>query len=290
MRTFDDILRWFNGVAAALLLLCGEEVPGRTAFLFLHLGAFALLPPLTRRLGGRGFTWRALLVRAALAALFLPLVFSEMGTLLPWVNPAPLEWHALQGDLALLGGATIWQVTAPLRQGFLSDLLMLCYATFYFLPLLLFLRLWARGDLAGSRQLLVAVTFGFTASYLGYLVTPVLAPWLVAPGLDMEEGGSVYRFLFARLDAMELNKRDCFPSGHTWLTLTVLHLAARRAPRFGLVLALPAAGLILATVTLRFHYLVDIFAGALLYYPALRFALWLDREGGGWNGPALPST
>ena len=72
------------------------------------------------------------------------------------------------------------------------------------------------------------------------------------------------------------------PSGHTWLTLTVLHLAARRAPGLALGLAVPATGLILATVTLRFHYLVDIFAGALLYYPALRLALWLDREGGAW--------
>ncbi len=283
MGTFDDILRWYNALAGILLLLAGRGVPGRWVLLALHGAAFFLLPLLARLAGGPGFNLRSLLVRGALAVLFLPLVFTETGLLLPWVNPDPLEWYAVLADRTLLGGRDVDQVTAFLRVGIGPDLLLLCYSTFYFLPLVLGAALLKRRDLEGTKDLLLAVTFGFCASYLLYLAFPVLAPTRVLHFREPLDGGPFFRFLYGLLDRLELNKRDCFPSGHTWLTLTVLHLAWLRHRRVFFFLLPVGAGLILATVTLRFHYLVDVLAGALLYYPSMRAALWMDRRGGAWR-------
>ncbi len=289
MGTFDDILRWYNALVGVLLLLVGRGVPGRWVLFALHGAAFFLLPLLARWAGGTGFNLRSLLVRGAMAALFLPLVFTETGLLLPWVNPDPLEWHVVLADRALLGGRDVDQVTAFLRGGIGPDLLVLCYSTFYFLPLVLGAALLKRKDLAGTKELLLAVTFGFCASYLLYLAFPVLAPTRVLHFREPLEGGPVFHFLYRLLDGLELNKRDCFPSGHTWLTLTVLHLAWLRHRKAFFFLLPVGAGLILATVTLRFHYLVDVLAGALLYYPSMKAALWMDRRGGAWGGaPSRP--
>ncbi len=282
MGTFDDILRWYNAVAAALLLLVGRGVPGRWILLLVHLAAFFLLPLLAGWAGGKGFHLRSLLVRGGMAALFLPLVFTETGLLLPWVNPDPLEWYVVLGDRLLLGGRDVDQVTAFLRRGIVPDLLILCYSSFYFLPLALGFALIRKGDLEGTKETLLAVTFGFCFSYLLYLAFPVLAPVKVLHFREPLEGGGLFHWIYGLLDGLELNKRDCFPSGHTWLTLTVLHLAWRRHRRLFLLLLPVGAGLILATVTLRFHYLLDVLAGALLYYPSMRAALWMDRRGGAW--------
>ncbi len=283
MGTFDDILRWYNAVAALVLLALGRGVPGRWILLGLHVAAFFFLPFLARAAGGPGFNLRSLLVRAALAALFLPLVFTETGLLLPWVNPDPLEWYVVVADRLLLGGRDVDQVTAFLRKGFLPDILVLCYSTFYFLPLVLGAALLKRGDLQGAKDTLLAVTFGFCASYLLYLAFPVLAPTRVLHFREGLGGGGLFHQVYRLLDGLELNKRDCFPSGHTWLTLTVLHMAWLRHKKVFFALLPVGAGLILATVTLRFHYLVDVLGGALLYYPSLKAALWMDRRGGAWG-------
>jgi membrane-associated phospholipid phosphatase len=62
----------------------------------------------------------------------------------------------------------------------------------------------------------------------------------------------------------EGNKRDCMPSGHVAIALTVLFLSYHYA-RLLFYLFCPIVGaLILSTVYLRYHYVIDLFAGAAL--------------------------
>ncbi len=58
--------------------------------------------------------------------------------------------------------------------------------------------------------------------------------------------------------------RNCFPSLHTaWGILILLH-AFRASRRLGAILAVPVAIMIFGTVYLRFHYAIDLVAGAML--------------------------
>jgi membrane-associated phospholipid phosphatase len=65
------------------------------------------------------------------------------------------------------------------------------------------------------------------------------------------------------LNTVEHNKRDCMPSGHTQMALMVLYLAHRYEKLLFYVLFPIVCGLILSTVYLRYHYVIDLFVGAM---------------------------
>ena len=102
--------------------------------------------------------------------------------------------------------------------------------------------------------------------------------WLVMPGFlehgPEPTGWGVAGWIRDLLHAAEFNRFDCFPSGHTMLTLVTLGLAWRHAPRLLWVLAPVGLALIVSTVALRYHYAVDVLAGALL----APLSLWLARR------------
>ena len=86
------------------------------------------------------------------------------------------------------------------------------------------------------------------------------------------------------INLVENNKRDCMPSGHTAIALIVLFLSYRYA-RLLFYLFCPIVGaLILSTVYLRYHYVIDIFAGAALAAGCSligpRLYRWWEAEGG----------
>jgi len=66
------------------------------------------------------------------------------------------------------------------------------------------------------------------------------------------------------LDYLEGITRDCFPSGHTELTLLVLYCAWRMNKKLFRLYLIPATALIFSTVYLRYHYVVDVIAGAII--------------------------
>ncbi len=78
------------------------------------------------------------------------------------------------------------------------------------------------------------------------------------------EGKWIGTFVRETLFALEPYKWDCFPSGHTAVTLIVIMLCYRYARGLFWVLLPVAIGLILSTVFLRLHYVADIMAGAVL--------------------------
>ena len=58
--------------------------------------------------------------------------------------------------------------------------------------------------------------------------------------------------------------RDAFPSGHAMMTLVAMWWSWRQRLRLRWALSVIGVLLILATVYLRYHYVVDVLAGALL--------------------------
>src|SRR5690606_13988283 len=91
------------------------------------------------------------------------------------------------------------------------------------------------------------------------------------------------------LDTLEFNRFDCMPSGHTMLTLVTLALAWRYTPGLALVLTPLGVLLIAATVALRYHYVADVLAGAVLAPLALLAARFIAGGSGGRAAPG-PGT
>jgi membrane-associated phospholipid phosphatase len=66
------------------------------------------------------------------------------------------------------------------------------------------------------------------------------------------------------LDRLESAQYDCFPSGHCELTILAWWLSRQISKRLSFVYLAYTLCIVFATVYLRYHYTVDLVAGALL--------------------------
>lgn len=230
--------------------------------------AFAL-PFLSAALRAR-VPWRssARITADFLILLSLLLAFDNLAPFIRAVNPVDRDVWLIGTDRALFGAdptRSLQRIATPL----LSDVLTLCYALYYFHPLIL-AGLLCADDIRLGRDHSPAEEFPrfattilvvFYVSYAGYFVVPAVGPRFTVDHAGPLPRGAVASAIDSTLDRLEKNKRDCFPSGHTMVTLAVLLEARRRSTRTFLCFLPFALGLFLATVYGRYHYATDVLAG-----------------------------
>lgn len=238
------------------------------AFCALHVGWLALvvLLPVDRRTSRLAWTLVVL--------IGLPGAFSAAGLVLPALHPQPFEWRCIAFDRWLFGTDPTVVLQARLSP-VLVEVLQWAYASFYFLPIALLVTLLGQRRWREYDATLCAVAVGFLLSYLAYYLVPTLPPYLYLDHGGELVGMGAAEKVRALLDRLEANRFDCMPSGHTMLTLMTLWLARCQTPRLALALVPIGIALIVATVALRYHYVVDVVAGALLAPLALSVARWL---------------
>ncbi len=221
---------------------------------------------------------RARVLRAVLACAGLPIAFSALCWLVPAVHPEPYEFLFARVDRALLGGDV-----AAFGDGlprWLVEVLQLTYAGFYGFCVAAALGA-ARGSgrVAFDRAMLLLVG-GFLTSYALYLVVPTIGPKVVMAYGNELQGLWLAGPVRAAIDASESNPWDCFPSGHTMLALMSLLILWRWNRRWFWFVLLPALALVASTMLLRYHWFVDVAAGAVLVWPTARLLDHLaDRDG-----------
>jgi membrane-associated phospholipid phosphatase len=195
---------------------------------------------------------------------FIPVLYETLGDLIAAARGPARDDLLIAADRALFGvDVTVW-MQRFVRPG-LSTLFYLAYTTYYFLALALGVLFWLR-DKAFLRRYIFTLTFVYLVSYAGYFVLPALGPRsaLAASHTVPLETTAVSRAISGTLDELEHTKFDVFPSGHTMIALTVLLVSFRRARDF-FWWALPiAVCLVISTVYCRYHYVVDVIAGAAL--------------------------
>jgi membrane-associated phospholipid phosphatase len=199
-------------------------------------------------------------------------IFDSLGPLIRALNPVDKDAWLIAADRRLLGtDPTV--VLERFATPFLSDVLTVCYALYYFHPIILGALLYRddRRRAAGPRDrafrpfafTMVAVFF---VSYVGYFLVPAIGPRYTVQHAGPLPRGAVAHAIDATLDKLETNKRDCFPSGHTMVVTAVLIEAARRSRRTFLGFLPFAIGLVAATVYCRYHYAVDVLSGLVLAF------------------------
>jgi membrane-associated phospholipid phosphatase len=217
-------------------------------------------------------------LRAALAVIGLPVVFSSLCWLLPGVHPEPFEYAFLRLDRAWFGADAGLLVDRLPR--WLVELLQVVYASFYGICIGSAVLAGLRSGRAAFDRAVLLLVGGFLASYLGYLLVPTLAPKVVLAFEHEVNGLLLTPQLRASIDAGEANPWDCFPSGHTMLTLTSLLILWRWHRTAFRWLLVPGLLLIASTVLLRYHWTIDVLVGALLCWPVARACDRLaDRDG-----------
>ncbi len=196
---------------------------------------------------------------------------------IPELNPGDWDDLLIRIDRALLGGdPSLWfeRISTP----WLTELFQLAYLVYYVLPFLLLGVLYCRNhgpritpELKSQAEAafdlcIVALLLSHYLAFVGYMVVPALGPrFAMAPLYRTQLTGlALAEPIGNLLNAMEGIKRDAFPSGHTSAALITLYYAFRFTPRLGRYALAPVALMILATVYLRYHYVVDVLAGAIL--------------------------
>ena len=231
------------------------RVPGMVRLSLATVAALFAVSALALGDNQRGWRYWA---RELLPVPVLPYMFMNLGHLIPLVNPRICDQALLAIDRAILGPeAQAALYTLPLP-AWVADMLTLAYSTFYFLPVALLLVLAAHRD-RFLPQVVAAVAITFIVSYAGYFVVPAYGPrTTVAQQRYQSLPGVVGDHVREKLDRWEKTKTDAFPSGHTMITLAVLYCARRRNRTLYNILLPLGSLLILATVLLTYHYVIDV--------------------------------
>jgi len=261
--------------AAGLLLVAGAAagVPGRAPGAAAQVAAAFLLPFAFAAVRARRPRPGSLLASVADFGPILPLllVFDNLGPFVLGTSSVDLDPVLVAADRLLFGGADPTRLLEPYMGPLLLEVLTVCYALYYFHPIVLGALLWKddlREKTPGAR--FPAYVFGmllvFYVSYAGYFLVPAIGPRFTVPHAGPLPRGTVAQAIDGTLDRLETSRRNCFPSGHTMVTIAVLVEAARRSRGTSLGFLPFALGLVLATVFCRYHYVVDVLAGLVLAF------------------------
>lgn len=119
----------------------------------------------------------------------------------------------------------------------------------------------------------------YAIGFAGYLLVPAGGPWLAMPGAFHHPIAGSWMTALNRTVVVEgSNRVDVFPSLHVAASAFMLFFD-RRFARWRYRLYLPAAiGLWISTLYLRFHYGIDILAGALVAAIGLLVAFSVARR------------
>jgi len=212
---------------------------------------------------GRIWPWR--LLHAFYPLLFIPITFDSFADLLPWVSPVEQDPWLIQLDLSLLGvHPTVWleRFIHPV----FTEVLTWAYTSYYFLPIILAVALYRRGKERDFDRVVFGLVLCFYLSYLGYFLVPAIGPRFTLGALQQVElkGLLLAEPIMDTLNRLERFKQDAFPSGHTAVVLLVLYYARQFVRGLFWPFLPVVVALILSTVYLRYHYVVDVLAGMFL--------------------------
>ncbi len=217
------------------------------------------------------------LLRDAMPFVFCVNVYANLYDLIrfygaPDITPLLYRW-----DILMFGvEPTIWaeQFIHP----FLTDFFTFCYWLFYVCGPVLGLVLYLKKEWKPFRYTMVSVVLCLFMGYIGYVAWPATAPRLAIPEMytvPLHGWSPFLDYSRAATAAVPLTVYGAFPSLHCAIALLALLLAWKHLRWFFWIQLPFGLGLILGTVYLRHHWVVDILAG---------FALTLLAF---WIGPKL---
>jgi membrane-associated phospholipid phosphatase len=220
--------------------------------------------------------------------VFVLFVFKEIYLMVQPIHPVDYDSLFISIDRWMFGvNPTQWM--GRFANPVLTELLQISYFSYYVLFVMLGVELYRRYTLEEFDRGAFFVVYGFYLSYLGYFLLPavgarftlhdfyainkelpglVFTPWI----RDFINAGESISFRMP--DAYKYVQRDIFPSGHTQLTLIVVYLGHRFRLKTRWIMTVLGALLIVSTIYLRYHYVVDIFGGLAFF----AITIWTGRR------------
>lgn len=254
---------------ALLCLAAGVYLPlrgsgGSLIAVYLMLGAALVIQARFRMTSTSGNL--AFYLHVGFTVAMVLILFNSLGQLIPHVRPVTYDEELIRIDHALFGvHPTVWmeRLVSPA----LTALLQFAYISYYFIPVSLGVTLIARGRRAEFEKALFGIVLCFYLSYIGYLLVPAIGPRFTLEHLQTSglQAGPFITSLQQMLNRLEHNKTDAFPSGHSAIALlSLFYVGKLREKRLFWFLVPVVLALLVSTVYLRYHYVIDVIAGIAL--------------------------
>lgn len=238
-----------------MLLVAGAApVPGRV--LAIHAGLLAVTVALALAPDERFVVLRDWLPLIAMPLLYAALPYAIAAGGRPFHDASVVGW-----EQRLFGGQPARALAAAYPDALLSNVLHLCYLSYYLLIFVPPALLYLRGRRPEFRKTVLALATIFAASFLAFIAFPVAGPrylWPPAPAPANEP----VRALALRILAAGSSRGAAFPSSHMAVAVVQTAFALRFQPAVGVVSLVLTLGIGLGAVYGGFHYGVDMIAGA----------------------------
>jgi len=274
LRQTDLLIIWFVAFLTFIDLFSPRPISDAWQLIFLNVLGGALIVVLAN-LAPRSNIFR--IAHDWYPAPVIFLTYKEIYVIMQSLHLKDHDAFLISVDRAIFGAdptAFLSHIATPV----LTEILQIAYASYFIIMITVGTELYIKNRRGDFSFYLFTIMFGFFLSYIGYLLLPAVGPrftlhnfadtnkelpglWLAIPIRDfLNAGESIPKGV---ADAVKYAQRDVFPSGHTEMTLIALFFATKFKLKSRPYLYVAGALLICATVYLRYHYVVDLFGGAL---------------------------
>jgi len=224
--------------------------------------------------------------RTVLPFILCIAVYTNLHDTVRFVNPHDIHAALVAVEAFIFGGQpVVWaeQFITPRR----TEIFSTFYSSFFLIAPSLVILLWLLGRYRAAKEVALGIILCFYTGYLLYLLFPAAPPRLYLESLGMFtvtlRGGLIMDFQRALIEMMPNHaSRAAFPSLHAGVSLATIYYAWRHCRWYVPVLVFVVTGLLVSTVYLRHHYVVDLLAGAVLVpwvvWATPRFDRWWNEE------------
>jgi len=263
LRVHDRLTLAYLLFSTVLVVVCHANVKHEMVLVPIHLGLMAMIFGLAIS-RERNIRVLSTISHWYPTLLFL-FFFEEIGLIVHAIHPGWFDDYLIRADYALFGAhPTVW--IEQFANYWLTESMQLVYTSYFLLTIGLGAHLWLRGG--QRREFAVFIASTCAAYYLCYVIFvlfPIESPHHTLRHLQQVElvGGPFTAFI----NLLEKHGRvhgGAFPSAHVAGAVVVLISAYRFARRIGYWLTPLVLSICVATVYGRYHYAVDVFAGALV--------------------------
>ncbi|HNX74499.1 MAG TPA: phosphatase PAP2 family protein [Candidatus Rifleibacterium sp.] len=204
------------------------------------------------------------MLRDIFSVLMCWAMYASLKSILPEL-PLLDDW-LIRADRLIFGFDPVIALESYIKP-WLTHFMVVNYALLFAYIPAVFLLLTAKERRRGLRDFLLGLILASFFGYLGYLAVPAIGPqYTQADQFKVALWQKETRLAEDILLLIDLNrvKRDCFPSMHVCLASICLLYAWRYSRKLFWLLLPATLCLIFSTVYLRYHYVIDVFAGLAL--------------------------
>jgi membrane-associated phospholipid phosphatase len=279
LNPIDRLTLSFIVLLTAVILLNILFIPSWPELIFTYSSlalVILLLAALDRKNPGRRIYS---VMHAFIPIICVIVIFNSLGDIIPFIRQKYFDDVLIRIDYRLFHvHPTVWM--ERFNNSLLTAMLQTAYLSYYCLPFAVGTALFIKEKHDEFTTTVFTIILCFYLSYIGYLLFPAVGPRFTLNHLQTADlqAGPWTRWIQQTLNSLEHNKTDAFPSGHTAVALVSLFYALKfRQKVLSWVLVPVVSALIISTVYLRYHYVIDVIAGILLAVLTIFISPWMLR-------------